>query len=645
MSIGELLNDLATLKNEAIKKTKIMSENDDDIKKLIDGSIEQLESSTDSCRNPNREVQLPMTKIFSGSIISPGSTSTPVYSKPKDTNSVRPNEKSSSNDGKTPAIVLDPEEGDDTIMNKVVERFEGYKQTFEESCGKVCEIIQKFRQVYKELEAPLCDITKDTSNSYTIFKTGVDALAKPLMCIIDGFQVEEFRKKNLKSEDKISKFKAYLADLNDTFKKYSECLDKFNTESYDIFQKVAETDNLFGSMVEDKLLRNIKKIPGFLNKGILLLPEMAKEISECKKKGDARVKFYDECLTKILNATKDVDSNTYEANKSIEEYMRSLKDKVAEIKTVIASSEKTYMKFAKEIQDYGAQIIYLVNEIRKLFDFPELQDKMDNVDIQFPFYEYVKSLDKGSIKLEEIKEVQKPMKLIMLVFGKQINMVTLDILFIMDITISMADLLQETRNSIKYIVDKIKTDSPGIDIRFAYEGYRDFADLEEGEKYYTIDFMTDYEAFKAQLDEIEAKGGGDDAEDVAGGLDAGLKMSWRSNARYAILIADAPAHGDMYHNEEVQDDYRKGDPQGRKLEDLIKEYINKNINLCVARIDDYTDIMFNIFEKIYLNENINKGQCKFQVVDYNEEGNMEMGNHVAKTAIQIYNYYSKQAAL
>ena len=80
----------------------------------------------------------------------------------------------------------------------------------------------------------------------------------------------------------------------------------------------------------------------------------------------------------------------------------------------------------------------------------------------------------------------------MIVFGKQINTETLDLLFIMDITESMQDLL---RNSIKYILDKIKRDFP-IDVRFAYEGYRDFADLKAGEKYYTIDFETDMDVFK-----------------------------------------------------------------------------------------------------------------------------------------------------
>ena len=253
------------------------------------------------------------------------------------------------------------------------------------------------------------------------------------------------------------------------------------------------------------------------------------------------------------------------------------------------------------------------------------------------------------------------MKLVMVVLGDQINTVTLDLLFIMDITESMQDLLDETRDSIKYILDKIKRDSPGIDVRFAYEGYRDFADLKEGQVYYTIDFETDMDVFKSKLDEITCIGGGDDAEDVAGGLNAGLNMNWRSNARYAILIADAPGHGNQYHNEEVQDDYESGDPNGLVLEDIMEKYADNNINLCLTRIDDYTDIMFEKMTKAYkARSEKSTDKPKIEIIEYEDDEEIEakekeekekkegkeskekkekkrtMGNLVAKTAIEIY---------
>ena len=170
-----------------------------------------------------------------------------------------------------------------------------------------------------------------------------------------------------------------------------------------------------------------------------------------------------------------------------------------------------------------------------------------------------------------------------------------------------------------------------------------------------IDFETDLDLFKSKLDEIKCIGGGDDAEDVAGGLNSGLNMNWRSNARYAILIADAPGHGKQYHTEEVQDDYESGDPNGLVLEELMEKYVDNNINLCLTRIDEYTDIMFDRMIKAYkARSEKSTEKPKIEVINYeeddendnnnkNKEKKRTMGNLVAKTAIDIYNHYSQKA--
>lgn len=386
-------------------------------------------------------------------------------------------------------------------------------------------------------------------------------------------------------------------------------------------------------------------------------------ITLVKRKGDTKAEkqdFYDKCLTNLLQMTKKVDDQVYNSDKGIDLDFRDLTEKVTNIKKEIEKKADIYNKYIKELKQYGKKIMEIIDEIRKLFDLPPVKINIDDKNIEYPFYEYAKKLNKGFEEIQEIKkEVQKPMKIVMVVFGKQINTVTLDLLFIMDITESMQDLLDETRDSIKYILDKIKADSPGIDVRFAYEGYRDFADLKEGEKYYTIDFETNMDTFKKKLDEITAKGGGDDAEDVAGGFKAGLGMSWRSNARYAILIADAPGHGKKYHENDVEDDYPDGDPHGNALEVLMKEYAEKNINLCLTRIDDYTDKMFGILVDSYRKEAQNsKDKPKIEVIDYDLEDEDEkekakkdkkkkrqMGDLISKTAIEIYNLYSKKDSI
>ena len=630
----ELMNELAKLKNDSINLTKDISAKDDKIYQMVDESIDGLECSIDVCNNPNREVQIPFSKVYSEDL---------VYVE------------------------------QDELMKKVASEFNNYKSSFEESSKKVIDLIKKYREKLKGIKDPMEDIKNETDKSYTKFKEALDILAQPLSYIVEGFNVEELRKKELKDKDKLKRLKELLDELKSTFEKYNTSLKGFNEDTTNLFQSVTQTDNTLSSFIETKMLERIKGIPALLNKGIAFLPEFSRKVNKFndniqKKKGDTnaeKVSFYDKSLNDILKMTKNVDNEIYNSNKGIDSDFNELSEKVKNIKDEVVKRGDTYNNYIRELKGYGKKIIDIVEEIRKLFDLPPVEFNFKDKDIEYPFYEYAKKLNKGFEEIKEIKEeVKKPMKLVMVVFGKQINTVTLDLLFIMDITESMQNLLDETRNSIKYILDKIKKDSPGIDVRFAYEGYRDFADLKEGQKYYTIDFETDMNVFKNKLDEITALGGGDDAEDVAGGLHAGLNMTWRSNARYAILIADAPGHGSKYHEKDVEDDYPEGDPNGYVLEELMRDYAKKNINLCLTKIDEYTDKMFKAMKEAYNKESQKTAdKPKIQEIPYDDEEDEEpkndnkkeekkekekkytMGNLVAKTAIDIYNQYSKKESI
>ena len=589
-SFAEIMNEIARLKNECIASTKQVSENDEKIHESIDKTVDNLECSLDVCNYPNREVQLPLSKIYTEEI---------------------------------------PHADNDELMIKVVERFNSFKSAFEESSQKLTDLINAYRQKLTGLTEPVSNIHKETDQLYPKFKEALNILAQPLSIVVEGFEVEEFRKKNFKSEEVLAKFRQLLEELKAAFEKYNPSLKSFNDVTNDLFNTVSQSGNSFSNFIEEKMLEKIKQIPKILNEGIAAIPETSKTLNNFneeikKKKGDTqkeREDKYDEILTKILNITRKVDNQVSNSSNSIENDFKTLEEKVSTVKNDIEGKGDSYNQYVKILKEEGKKIIDIVNEIRKLFDKGPVSIKFDDKNIEFPFYEYAKRLNKGFEKIEEIKEeVQKPMKLVMVVLGDQINTVTLDLLFIMDITESMQDLLDETRDSIKYILDKIKRDSPGIDVRFAYEGYRDFADLKAGQKYYTIDFETDLDLFKSKLNEITAIGGGDDAEDVAGGLNAGLKMNWRSNARYAILIADAPGHGNQYHDNEVQDDYGNGDPNGLVIEDLMEKYVDNNINLCLTKIDDYTDIMFDKMMQAYkLRSAQSKDKPKIEVINYDED--------------------------
>ena len=106
-----------------------------------------------------------------------------------------------------------------------------------------------------------------------------------------------------------------------------------------------------------------------------------------------------------------------------------------------------------------------------------------------------------------------------------------------------------------------------------------------------------------------------------------LQKSWKSKAKLAVFIADAPAHGTKYGgwSKSIYEPYR------RDLEDMIEEMIKKDIALICLKINDSTDKMYKLFGDIY-NENI-LFKNKFKII---ENKDISFTNTVKNYAIQLY---------
>ena len=140
-SFAEIMNEIARLKNECIASTKQVSENDEKIHESIDKTVDNLECSLDVCNYPNREVQLPLSKIYTEEI---------------------------------------PHADNDELMIKVVERFNSFKSAFEESSQKLTDLINAYRQKLTGLTEPVSNIHKETDQLYPKFKEALNILAQPL---------------------------------------------------------------------------------------------------------------------------------------------------------------------------------------------------------------------------------------------------------------------------------------------------------------------------------------------------------------------------------------------------------------------------------------------------------------------------------
>lgn len=121
--------------------------------------------------------------------------------------------------------------------------------------------------------------------------------------------------------------------------------------------------------------------------------------------------------------------------------------------------------------------------------------------------------------------------------------VPVDVLFLLDVTGSMGDEIDQLKTTIGDVADQLRDLPQHPDIRFGMTLFRD-----EGDAFVTstFDLTGDIDAFQAALAQVEAGGGGDTPEAVDEAFAAALdEPSWRdpaSTAQLVFLVGDAAPH-------------------------------------------------------------------------------------------------------
>ena len=119
--------------------------------------------------------------------------------------------------------------------------------------------------------------------------------------------------------------------------------------------------------------------------------------------------------------------------------------------------------------------------------------------------------------------------------------IALDVLFLLDATGSMSDEIDRLKTQIDSVAERVAALEGAPDVRFGMTLYRD-----EGDQFVTAtrDFTGDVAAFRADLADVVADGGGDYPEALEEGLAEALTVpTWRdpaSTVQLVFLVADAP---------------------------------------------------------------------------------------------------------
>lgn len=122
----------------------------------------------------------------------------------------------------------------------------------------------------------------------------------------------------------------------------------------------------------------------------------------------------------------------------------------------------------------------------------------------------------------------------------QLPRIPLDLAFVIDSTGSMWSSIDEVREGVSSMVDKLEENESDYRI-----GLVDYKDTDQGDPYASnldLDLTPDVPSFRSALAGISAYGGGDYPEAVFSGLMTAFRdLSWRSGSRKAvILMGDAP---------------------------------------------------------------------------------------------------------
>ena len=214
---------------------------------------------------------------------------------------------------------------------------------------------------------------------------------------------------------------------------------------------------------------------------------------------------------------------------------------------------------------------------------------------------------------ETIDEIFKASKLPMsiIIVGledlKKKNRGEFDLVYMIDATGSMGKYLKAAKDQCINISNELQKKFKDYTFKYGGVFYRDPIDCPK-EKNEMIDLTDDVVSLKFYISGVKAKGGGDEAEDWAGGYDFAInKIKWRNGIKLIIHICDADGHGKEFTKSE--DNHPN---EGVKVPPLLEKCVEKQIKVIGFNINNGAHTSFNEFKKIYNNIDKNRqGLYKF----------------------------------
>ena len=520
--------------------------------------------------------------------------------------------------------------------NKIKD-IECFEKAYKNEGEKINSTILNIRNHFTELSKCIKELLDYIKSVYEQHSKDTKEMIKPIIKKKEG--LDKIDEKKLPEEDKQG-FKNKKKEFEQNFKNYDKKLNEVLLKLKGVFENIDSKIQSFKSGM-DSMASPINEIVEHVNEIFEEFEQKSKTIIEILKNNDVSkddnekmvsifedIKRYNPMIIELLKEKENfLEKNNKNLVKNIKECQKD-SEKVKTINDEVTNSLKSFCEEAKDL-------IRQINDIRILFSLDEITNDVSEIsgiqldDFESKIIEGTQSLLQSNKKIKE--ELKNLREYIAEEDSKVISFVTLDLVFIMDITGSMKAFLQMAKDKIIAIIDNIRKHCGSVDVKLGFVGYRDY--LDTNHEYLKVKLNKNAKEVRDYISKVEVGGGGD-CEDMPGGLNIALNFDWSGKSRFAILIADVPCHGVKYHGIENFDKYPEGDSK-YDIEKIVEGYAKKNISLLCLNITHKTINLYNNFVDYYKRGRKSSSSSSIYIDNFNKEPK-ELAGIIEKSAKKIY---------
>lgn len=473
-----------------------------------------------------------------------------------------------------------------------------FQKCYEESALEGNKTIENIKKCFIDLSQSvksLIDLIEKVQKEY--FKT-IQQMVNPI--IIKMKNIEKFDKKKF-GKDSLKIFEQKEKSLNKKIKSYDKNLTTIIKDLKEVFKKIKanikiylELMNNLDQPINDMIEGIENTFNDFEYKSKLFFDILINKPEEKNKAFETfdEIKILNTVTLKIIS---DFQTHLYNNEKNLKTKKTECSNDFNEI---IASNNESSKKLNNVLHE-AREVQGELNELLEFCSLPKTKEQIKEYkglqieEIKEKVIEGTDNIIQANKKIEvdttKLKKYIKEKEEVIY------NLISLDLVFVMDITGSMEKYLNFAKNKILQIIQLITKNST-MQVNLGFVGYRD--DLDNKVDYLIYPELTNEIEKVKNFISLARVGGGGNCEDMGGGLNTALKYEWKGRSRFVLLIADVPCHGVQYHEVQNFDSFPQGDPRYNIIE-IIKGYAEKNINLFCLNLTQLTVKLYNNFVDYY----------------------------------------------